>query len=323
MKRSRTANDPWIIKPCATEVCRTGFPDCTNGYPRGGIVATSLSYVPIDSRSSQIASHLLPLDILQLARISKTLNDLLMSKNSKHIWRAARSNTDLPECPDNLSEPMYAALVYENICQVCLIKLCALELLRNHNLNAPLQKCGCRTDIDPSFALRMRLCRTCYVLSYVAYPLFITKHIATYCSVCSVKRGYYLLWSVMRVKHHILIFAIVPNEERKHSLLTIPTVFFTNVRRTVTSPDDIDFELGTVSSGGKCISSDHFSRNNHCASQLREVVKQFEALQEYPDRLKAYAKACYLRKLEIDRVRTLFLSVLPGDSILDKSMPRR
>ncbi|KAH9857686.1 hypothetical protein C2E23DRAFT_928193 [Lenzites betulinus] len=66
-------------------------------------------------------SHLKPIDVLQLARTSKELRGMLMSRSSRHIWIAARKNVvpRLPDCPDYLSEAQYAHLVFERTCDAC------------------------------------------------------------------------------------------------------------------------------------------------------------------------------------------------------------
>ena len=66
----------------------------------------------------QVASHLHPRDILHLARATKHFNGMLMSKDSRPVWRAAFQNVDAPECPNDLSEPLYAALLYDRTCMV-------------------------------------------------------------------------------------------------------------------------------------------------------------------------------------------------------------
>lgn len=43
-----------------------------------------------------------------------------MRRSSITIWRAARRNLDgLPDCPDTLSEPAYASLLFTTNCTVC------------------------------------------------------------------------------------------------------------------------------------------------------------------------------------------------------------
>ena len=64
--------------------------------------------------------HLLPVDLLQLCRCCKELREVLMSRRSTHLWVMARSNVFLPppECPEDLSEPAYANLLFGNNCTV-------------------------------------------------------------------------------------------------------------------------------------------------------------------------------------------------------------
>ncbi|KAF8810070.1 hypothetical protein BYT27DRAFT_7186928 [Phlegmacium glaucopus] len=64
--------------------------------------------------------HLYPSDLLRLARTTKELRHALMSRTSRTIWKNARSNLEgLPDCPGDLSEPQYASLLFEHICQNC------------------------------------------------------------------------------------------------------------------------------------------------------------------------------------------------------------
>lgn len=71
-------------------------------------------------RCSQIASHLHPLDVLQLSRVSNELRSMLLSRQSRHIWIAARKNIE-PPFPDiemAISEPKLAHLLFEQVCSV-------------------------------------------------------------------------------------------------------------------------------------------------------------------------------------------------------------
>ena len=68
---------------------------------------------------SQIISYLFPQDLLYLSRASHQLRSMFVSKTSLHMWRAARAQIkDLPNCPQDLSEPEYASLLFESTCQV-------------------------------------------------------------------------------------------------------------------------------------------------------------------------------------------------------------
>lgn len=68
-----------------------------------------------------------PVDLLHLSRASKSFHKFLVSKMSAQVWRKSleriRELTGLPECPPelDLSEPKFTALVYGNICNVCLL----------------------------------------------------------------------------------------------------------------------------------------------------------------------------------------------------------
>lgn len=68
----------------------------------------------------QIASHLDPLDILQLSLVSIQLRSMLHSRSARHVWLNARKNIcpPPPECPTFLSEAQYAYLLFEVHCVV-------------------------------------------------------------------------------------------------------------------------------------------------------------------------------------------------------------
>jgi len=67
----------------------------------------------------QIFSYLEPLDILRLSRTSLDLRNLLTSRSSEHVWRAARLNVHgLPPPPTDLNEMQYANLAFDNHCHV-------------------------------------------------------------------------------------------------------------------------------------------------------------------------------------------------------------
>ncbi|KAG8925925.1 hypothetical protein FRC02_009339 [Tulasnella sp. 418] len=91
---------------------------------------------------AEICSHLYPVDLLHLARSSKRLRAILMTEDSVSIWRTSRKNqvNGLPDCPDDLSEPQYAALVFTTVCQGCT----GLRAVRVH------------------YGLRTRHCIRCY-----------------------------------------------------------------------------------------------------------------------------------------------------------------
>ncbi|THH03238.1 hypothetical protein EW145_g6415 [Phellinidium pouzarii] len=67
----------------------------------------------------EIAHYIGPDDLLRLSRSSKALRDLLMSKASRMIWRAAEKLVGLPECPMDLSSPQYASFIFDTFCTDC------------------------------------------------------------------------------------------------------------------------------------------------------------------------------------------------------------
>ncbi len=67
----------------------------------------------------QIVGWLTPLDLLHLARASKQLRSMFMSRGNSRLWKAARRNVaGLPDCPPVLAEPRYAAYVFDQYCFV-------------------------------------------------------------------------------------------------------------------------------------------------------------------------------------------------------------
>ncbi|KAI0711711.1 hypothetical protein C8Q76DRAFT_567737, partial [Earliella scabrosa] len=72
----------------------------------------------------QILSYLSPADLLHLARSYPALRAFVLSKQSLHIWKNARSNVEgLPPCPKWLSEPRYASLCFDSHCDDCLAEI--------------------------------------------------------------------------------------------------------------------------------------------------------------------------------------------------------
>ncbi|KAH7332977.1 hypothetical protein B0J17DRAFT_579252, partial [Rhizoctonia solani] len=67
----------------------------------------------------QIASYLLPIDLLSLARSNKFFRGLLMGQTLRHIWQSSMKNMQgLPSCPSNRSEPRFLSLIFSKICTV-------------------------------------------------------------------------------------------------------------------------------------------------------------------------------------------------------------
>ena len=79
------------------------------------------AFIMLSSRMNlpQVSAHLHPLDMLNLARTSKSLRSLTLAKSCRSAWVASFTTVPgLPLCPENLSEPLYAALLFDRHCLV-------------------------------------------------------------------------------------------------------------------------------------------------------------------------------------------------------------
>ncbi|KAG9040631.1 hypothetical protein FS837_000377 [Tulasnella sp. UAMH 9824] len=82
---------------------------------RGGKLR-DLMNMPVDI-FTEVCSYLGPHDLRRLALTSKRLWAILMTKEAKHIWKAAIASTSgLPKCPTDLTEPQYVCLLYSSEC---------------------------------------------------------------------------------------------------------------------------------------------------------------------------------------------------------------
>ncbi|KDQ51687.1 hypothetical protein JAAARDRAFT_502269 [Jaapia argillacea MUCL 33604] len=69
----------------------------------------------------EVFGHLLPIDLLHLARTTKEFRHVLMRRSSISIWRDSFSNVpDLPSFPPDLNEPQWANLLFDSHCHNCL-----------------------------------------------------------------------------------------------------------------------------------------------------------------------------------------------------------
>ncbi|GAW06805.1 hypothetical protein LENED_008754 [Lentinula edodes] len=125
---------------------RTKMPDEFRGV-RGklGLLEKLARDVPLDIMF-EIFCYLEPNDLINLARTTRDLRGILMSKSSELIWRTARSNLDgLPPLPKDLSEPQYADLLFCTHCYFC------------------SKKGACE---PPFWSFRTRCCRACAVQTF-------------------------------------------------------------------------------------------------------------------------------------------------------------
>ncbi|PIL35919.1 hypothetical protein GSI_01579 [Ganoderma sinense ZZ0214-1] len=85
---------------------------------RGGL--KDMPNMPLDILI-EIFGHMHPRDLLSLARTTKDFRTFLMSRDAAPFWKAARQQVEgLPECPEDLSEPAFANLVFFPYCHECL-----------------------------------------------------------------------------------------------------------------------------------------------------------------------------------------------------------
>ncbi|KAJ2922237.1 hypothetical protein H1R20_g14851, partial [Candolleomyces eurysporus] len=90
--------------------------DNTPGTSQSALKHDVLIDLPLDILC-EILKLLPPLDLLQIARTAKSFRKFLMNRASKSIWTHVLSAVeDLPSCPDDLSEPQYAYLMFTDHC---------------------------------------------------------------------------------------------------------------------------------------------------------------------------------------------------------------
>ncbi|GLB43697.1 hypothetical protein LshimejAT787_1402090 [Lyophyllum shimeji] len=100
----------------------------------------------------EIFGHLLPLDVLHVARATKEFRRVLLHRSAITIWKAALANVpELPECPPEMSLPAWANLVFDLHCHNC---------GNSHAKNV----------VD--FILRVRLCGPCSKLCLLSSKYF-------------------------------------------------------------------------------------------------------------------------------------------------------
>ncbi|KII86827.1 hypothetical protein PLICRDRAFT_43495 [Plicaturopsis crispa FD-325 SS-3] len=69
----------------------------------------------------EVFGHLHPLDLLHLARCTKSLRAILMHRSARAIWKQALSNVPgMPDCPSDLNEPQFANIAFSTHCHECL-----------------------------------------------------------------------------------------------------------------------------------------------------------------------------------------------------------
>ncbi|KAI1789113.1 hypothetical protein LXA43DRAFT_1022571, partial [Ganoderma leucocontextum] len=99
--------------PPPTTIKQTKIPHFFDGW------RPKLPNLPLDVLL-EISSHMHPLDLLNCCRTSKAFRSALLSRGSRSLWiTILRSIPDFPPCPEDMSEPAYVALVFDDHCFSC------------------------------------------------------------------------------------------------------------------------------------------------------------------------------------------------------------
>ncbi|KAI0943394.1 hypothetical protein AcW1_002566 [Taiwanofungus camphoratus] len=118
MARKKIKTSNVVAEGGEEDVSRPAAPRRTLRGRRGGL--KDMPNMPLDI-IVEICGYLEPRDLLALARTSRPFRALLMTRESAHLWKAARKNLEgFPGCPQHLSEPAYANLAFSPHCHLCL-----------------------------------------------------------------------------------------------------------------------------------------------------------------------------------------------------------
>ncbi|KAI0648260.1 hypothetical protein C8Q79DRAFT_564466 [Trametes meyenii] len=104
----------------------------------------------------EIASHLYPVDLLQLARVSRYLRGFLLHRSSRHIWIVSlrKISPPPPPCPKDFTEAKYVRLLVESNCFVC----------------------GAERAWQVDWTLRMRFCLSCWKANTITGTMLIRAY---------------------------------------------------------------------------------------------------------------------------------------------------
>ncbi|KAJ8073129.1 hypothetical protein PM082_019997 [Marasmius tenuissimus] len=105
---------------------------------------TPMHDMPIET-VYEIFSQCEPYDLLRLARTSRKLREMLMTRSSSWVWKRARQNLGVPDPTPEMSEPKLAHLLFDKHCHIC----------------------GCNVQQGLLFPVAMRCCRTCEKENFV------------------------------------------------------------------------------------------------------------------------------------------------------------
>ncbi|CAE6469350.1 unnamed protein product [Rhizoctonia solani] len=125
--------------------------------------------MPVDI-FTEVASHLLPGDIISLSRANKFFRNLLMHRSAIHIWHGSMKNVQgLPPCPEGMSEPHFLALLFSKTCSMC---------------GSPV-----RTNMDPFLLVKLcGSCRNTLLMPLISVPPSLISWIDYSRSIAPTKR---------------------------------------------------------------------------------------------------------------------------------------
>lgn len=163
-KRAKTSGG----KPASTRSTRQGRKRKTLSklpeMPLDILIEVCMAFTRVDcilyvDAIPQIFGHLDPRDVLQLARTTKPLRNMLMHRSATSVWKHARENVpDLPDIPPDLAEPQYANLLFDPFCHVSIYHKFTCS---SHSTLHP-QFCVTSKTQNVVWAYRLRSCKKCF-----------------------------------------------------------------------------------------------------------------------------------------------------------------
>ncbi|KAJ3520657.1 hypothetical protein NMY22_g12655 [Coprinellus aureogranulatus] len=106
-------------------------------------------------------SHLPPKGLLAISRTSKQFRSMMLSKRYTDIWRNSRAEfvVPVPDPPEGLSEPRWAALLFDTNCQICGVSV--------------------KGGAEINWYFMRRTCQSCLIRRTVTLPLPSTDYRST------------------------------------------------------------------------------------------------------------------------------------------------
>jgi hypothetical protein len=131
---------------------------------------------------SQVLGHLHPIDLYHLSHTTHFLRNMVMKRSATSLWKTVFSrHPDIPECPPDLSEPRWAAMLFGP--DTCDVSEFSRVVLRR--LTMRTQYCG-RHGALVDFAFRSHFCDECMEKQY---DLMIISHASHFNSTQLPIRG--------------------------------------------------------------------------------------------------------------------------------------